>query len=88
MKKSSYMQYRITVNGSQGEITDHIDNQRWEKICDVCEDRGLYAKLERRLITDKTILQMIEDKTGYMELDENTVICPWDILAEADFMGS
>ena len=80
-------QYRITVNGSVSPITDNLPETQWAKVCETSEQRGYYAKLERRLICDKSILQMLADPTGYIELDD-CVVCPWDILAEADFVGS
>ena len=85
---SDYYQYRITVNGSQGEILDHIPDERWSLICEVMEQRGQYAKLERRLITTHDILPLLVDPTGYIKLNDNVVVCPWQILAEADFVGS
>jgi hypothetical protein len=78
------MQYRITFNGTEGPITEHIDSERWSRCVDVAEQRGLYARLERRLITDRDILPLLEDPKGYMQID-NLVICPWEILAEAAF---
>lgn len=87
MRDTSYYQYRVTVNGSQGETVLHIP-ENWSQICDVSEARGWYSKLERRLVTDPGILPLLVDPTGYVQVDENTVICPWEILAEADFIGS
>jgi hypothetical protein len=74
-------QYRITVNGTQAPITSEYPGAKWTITTDHCEDRGLPATLERRLITDLEILDMLIDTTGYMKLG-NRVACPWEVLAE------
>ena len=81
-------QYRITVQSAQGPITEHYDASKWSIICETCEERGLYAKLERRLVVDGEILLMVSDPTGYIRLNSGSVVCPWEILAAADYAGS
>lgn len=76
-----YYQYRITVNNSQGQITDNYPGDQWSNIAGVQEDRGIHAILERRLITDETILPMLTNSKGYLKLKDK-VICPWEIIAE------
>ena len=73
-------QYRITVNDQQ-HITDNYPGEQWERIAQVQEERGFNAKLERRLITDVSILPMLENAKGYLKL-KGKVICPWEVLAE------
>lgn len=45
-------QYRITVNGAQGNITNIYPKEQWEKIASVCDTgRIKYAFFEKRLVT-------------------------------------
>lgn len=74
-------QYRITVNESQGSITENYPAEQWKRIFEVIESRGGKATLERRLITDVSILSLLTDTKGYIKFKEK-VICPFEILAE------
>lgn len=79
-------QYRITVNGSE-RTSDYYPDEQWNKIFEQSEFRGgITAKLERRLITTPVILKMVEDaeQKGYIQIDNNTVVCPWEVLAEIE----
>lgn len=87
----SYHQYRITVNKTQGEITEHYNSAQWERICELMEQRGGYAKLERRLVSDHDMKRLLGDEylDGWIFLEEEGLsIGPWNIFAEADFVGS
>lgn len=75
------MQYRITVNGSMGAVLDAYPGKQWARAAEVCESRGLPATFERRLVTDRAILEMVGDAPGYTRLGDR-VLCPWEILAE------
>lgn len=74
-------QYRITIDGNRGSIADMYPGNEWSYMADIIEERGINATLERRLITDKTILDLIEDTTGYITI-KDLVICPWETIAE------
>jgi hypothetical protein len=74
-------QYRITVDGTTGAITSEYPGALWTDATDHCEDRGLAATFERRLVTDLDILDMLVDTTGYIKLGAR-VACPWEVLAE------
>jgi hypothetical protein len=75
------------VNDSVSPITNNLPETQWARVCETSEQRGYYAKLERRLICDKSILGMLVNPAGYIELDD-CVVCPWEILAKADYIGS
>ena len=85
MKFDRY-EYRIVFSGTHGATSQHIDSERWSKCCDVAEERGLSARLERRFVTDREILPSLCDATGWLIL-KDVVISPWEILAEADYGG-
>lgn len=70
-------QYRITVNGSIGPVLTTYPGEHWSHVATCSEDRGLTATLERRLVTDTSILELLTDATGYLKLG-NTVLCPWE----------
>lgn len=74
-------QYRITLNDNQYPITDEHPGDQWSIIAANQEERGYHAILERRLITDESILPMLENPAGYLNL-KGKVICPWEIRAE------
>jgi hypothetical protein len=74
-------QYRLKVNGTIGPILDTFPGEKWTEICVVIDARGGTATLERRLITDHDILPMLADPTGFIKLKDNTVVCPWEVLA-------
>jgi hypothetical protein len=46
-----FYQYRITVNGSQQPITNHLPGETWKNIAEASENRAVFATLERRLVT-------------------------------------
>lgn len=73
-------QYRITVDGAPSPITNAYPGQRWAAIADTCEERGLPATFERRLVTDPDILDLVSDTAGYIKLG-NRVACPWETIA-------
>lgn len=73
-------QYRITVEGSRTPPLDIYPAERWAAIAEACEDRGLGARFERRLITDPEILDLVDDTTGYIRLGSQ-VLCPWETIA-------
>lgn len=77
----SRWQYRLKVNGATGPILDTYPGEQWTKICEVIDNRGGTATFERRLITEHDILPMLTDTTGFMKLDDNIVVCPWEVLA-------
>lgn len=76
-------QYRIIVNTVEGQILENIPDC-WSFICGIMEQRGQNARLERRLVTDKSILPLLTDTKGWVVL-RDTVVSPWEILAEAEF---
>jgi len=73
--------YRVTVEGQQGPVLNAYPGEQWARVADACEERGLTARLERRLVTDTGILELIEDTTGYIQLGAR-VLCPWETIAE------
>lgn len=86
----SYHQYRITVNGSQSDITNDYASitERWSRIAERLEARGGVAVLETRLVTDRDIMALVVDPRGYIQVnDENgnpITVCPWHDLANLD----
>ncbi|KKL99682.1 hypothetical protein LCGC14_1812000 [marine sediment metagenome] len=78
---ADYYQYRITVEAQVGKILDKLPSEQWEFALHVCEERGMIAKLEWRLITDEGILPLLEDARRFIKLKDGRVICPWEILA-------
>jgi hypothetical protein len=74
-------QYRITVNNNQSPITDIYPGNQWSKIAQHQQERGYHATLERRLITDESILPLLANPKGYLKL-KDMVICPFQIMAE------
>jgi hypothetical protein len=77
----SYHQHRLTVNGNVGRITNDYPGEQWERICQN-SDRVTEAVWEERLVTDTDILPMLADTTGWITLDDGTVISPWEAKAE------
>ena len=77
-------QYRITLNGNKYEILDYCPTEQWGKIAEVSDNRRLKARLERRLITDDSILPMLEDTKGYIKLKDGRVVCPFEVIAEIE----
>jgi hypothetical protein len=75
-------QYRITLNNNQYPITDNYPGDQWSQIAEHQEERGYHAILEKRLITDESILPLLTNPTGYLKLKDNTVICPFETIAE------
>jgi hypothetical protein len=81
--KMSSLQYRVTVNGAESTISSEYPGEKWERIANVWEERGgITAKLERRLITDSSILSLVNPE-GYIQLGA-TVACPWETLASLE----
>jgi hypothetical protein len=77
-------QYRLTVNGN-AVIWDTYPGARWSAICRQAEARGgIVARFEERLITTPDILKLLVNPAGYIKIDDNTVVCPWEIVAECD----
>ncbi len=75
-------QYRIRVNDAW-HIYEEYPKEKWENLVEVSEYRGGFnAKLERRLITDDSILTTIENEKGYIKIRNNQLICPWEFVAE------
>jgi hypothetical protein len=74
-------QYRITLNNTQYPITDTYPGDQWSQIAEHQQERGYHAILERRLITDESILPLLTNPKGYLKL-KDMVICPFQIMAE------
>jgi len=74
-------QYRITLNNTQYSITDEYPGDQWSQIAENQQERGYHAILERRLITDETILPLLANPKGYLKL-KDMVITPFQIIAE------
>jgi hypothetical protein len=74
-------QYRITLNNTQSPITDNYPGDQWSQIAENQQERGYHAILERRLITDESILPLLTNSTGYIKLKDK-VISPFTIIAE------
>lgn len=75
-------QYRMTVDGVVGTIQTTYPGDHWSLVAQTCEDRGLCATLERRLVTDASILDF-GDIGPHMRLGDK-VVCSWDLIAELD----
>lgn len=75
-------QYRITVNGD-ARMRPAYPGEQWSRVSDACDDRGYTAKLERRLITDLSMLNFYPDglPAGWARIGER-IICAWEVLAE------
>ena len=73
-------QYRITIDGSTGPVQSDYPGAQWSAATQVCEDRGLPATFERRLITDIDILPLLVDPAGYITIGSR-VVCPWQTIA-------
>ena len=83
---NDYYQYRVTVNGTQGQIVNELPEGQWEQIAVVAEERGYQAKLERRFVTDDSFLEMNGGAVpGYIRLPNGTVISGWEV--QASFNG-
>jgi hypothetical protein len=76
-------QYRITLNGTVGEISDTPLSEQWQALANLSDRRGgVEAVYEERFVTDKSYLEMIESRAGHIVLVNGTVICPWNVRAE------
>jgi hypothetical protein len=79
-------QYRLQVNNRE-EISDNYQkiSHMWSHIFETAESRGgISGSLSRRLITSPFIFKLLGHSEGWMILDQNTVIGPWEVLAECD----
>lgn len=80
-------QYRVTVNQAQGPILEHIPDN-WPQIGETLEERGGYAKLERRSVEDTAEMEEIlsdPDNAQYWIVLGNKCLSPWEIFAEFDY---
>lgn len=77
----SKYQYRLKVNGATGPVLDTYPGEQWSKVAEVIDARGGTAAFERRLVTDHDILPLLTDPTGYLDLSEDIIVCPWEIIA-------
>ena len=75
-----YYQYRIIVNDCEGEVGNASVMDRWESIAASIEERGYTAELQRRLVTNISILPMLSNPDGYKSIGK-MVICPWETWA-------
>jgi len=76
-------QYRLLINGVQSAVMDHYPADQWQQAAAMVEARGGKCTLERRLITDDSILPLLANPVGYICVG-NMVICPWEIIAEVE----
>ncbi len=70
--------YRVTVNEARGVPMATYPGAQWERIAELCEERGWEATLERQLLIDNGALV---DTRGYVRFGDK-VATPWTILAE------
>ncbi|OPY05600.1 MAG: hypothetical protein A4E61_00248 [Syntrophorhabdus sp. PtaB.Bin184] len=82
----SRYQYRLKVNDRE-EIFDNYEkiSDMWSRLCKTAESRGgVSGSLSRRLITTPCIFKLLGHSDGWVILDQNTAVGPWEILAECD----
>jgi hypothetical protein len=78
--------YRVVINGTENYYDAYQQaNEHWNRAYQQSEERGgLAGTFERRLITTPLIFKLLGHKNGWTELDENTVVGPWEIIADFD----
>lgn len=86
---ADYNQYKMTVNNSQSKPGGAEVLDRWNEYKDTINERGWEAKLERRLVTDNSMLEFMGDDRDSWKADgwmifenKNMVISPWETIAE------
>lgn len=72
-------QYRISVNGATSRVLGTLPSEQWSQATEITEERGGVATLERRLVCDPGILDLVADTSGYIRLGER-VACPWEVF--------
>lgn len=79
---STKHQFRVTVNGTVGEVLEHIPAS-WGENAESVEERGAYAILERRTVATGDISDChVWD--GWITLG-NVAFTGWTIIAELDY---
>ena len=79
-------QWRITVNGSTGPVIDNpaTISTNWADIAAMLDARAGKATLETRILfPDLTILDLLQDRTGWLNL-KGKALSPWSIEAEIE----
>lgn len=76
-------QYRISHRETVGPIVDSLPGARWAFVANATEERGGTAVLERRLVTDDSILPLLIDATGWLVLG-GTAVSPWEVFAKIE----
>jgi len=79
---NSQTQYRTIVGDAVGQPDAQYPGERWEKIINVAQERGMPARLESRSIHSADFLELLADRTGWMKLG-NVVVGPWQVIAQA-----
>jgi hypothetical protein len=76
-------QYRITVNNTVGAVVSTPMFAEWARAAEACEERGMPARLERRLVTDLDILDFFggDMPAGWMRLGAR-IVTNWEVFAE------
>ena len=77
-------QYRIEVNGTARLHRDY-PGEVWSRAAEAAEERGLVATLERRLVTDESILEYFDGTLpeGWIQLG-GKVATAWEVFAQVD----
>ena len=81
-------QYRVTVNQAIGPVCEHVP-ANWGQIAQTLEERGGYAKLERRNVEDRAGMEDIlsdPDMAQYWTCLGKICFSPWEIFAELDYV--
>lgn len=80
-------QYRIVAQDTIGPTLDYVRAiEQWQKALDICEARGLNARLEQRDILDGDLRAALAYPAGYIYLAAKDItVCPWELAAGAHY---
>lgn len=78
---STKSQYRVTVNDQVGDVLDALPKS-WDENAWQVEERGAYAKLERRSVS--TDVESCHPWDGWVVVGK-VAMTGWTIIAELDY---
>lgn len=75
--------YRVTINGDTGNVLNELPKS-WNEMAWLIEERGGYAKLERRAVATGDDLSDFHAWDGWMHAG-GVAFSGWEVFAELDF---
>lgn len=76
--------YRITMDGGTPKFFYIYPSTEWSRVAEVCEERGLPARFERRMVCRAEGFSLEEwglEDSGALRVGNN-ILFPWETWAE------